>query len=709
MKSHKYYSATLILCAAALVSCGGGSTSSSVVSEVSMLMLADISDQTALVNSNISITPVMTNPDELVISYQIMPSVLPSGLMFDTSTGELSGVPDTVGVTQFSLLGLSSSGLMSNTVSFNVDVSTSSLSTGIASAVLPTVDEDGRVVWPFAPQDSGLDVHIEPFVELPLGENGSPARWNDMALLNERLFVLEEQGGRVFEITGGQSSLWFNVASAIQSNTGRQLDTANSWHGGLRSLAFHPNFNSNGKFYTSVMETRPAQLTDHKYLSGGENSVSDSVLIEWTADTNSAVVDITSYREVFRVGVPSRDHPVKQIKFDPYLSADEVDYGLLYIAHGDGTEEGNDRGGELNDALGKILRIDPLVSGSDQYTIPADNPFVGDSQMLDEVYSLGHRNPHNLAFSKDHTLLVTEVGHDNIDEVNVVLAGRNYGWSNREGAYVHRVTGGIFNGISALQDNDAASEYVYPVAQYGHYGAPNAVFIRVALAGGYVVENGSPLDGEYFYLEFATTGDLFHSSLSALKSAVTEGDPATLTVAPTWRAWINFDHDSNPATEPLRYSSLKPVISSANVFSGDRLDLRIGRGPLGELYLSSKRNNMIYRVTSSLPGGPGGFVNSSPPSDIMQPPVQPEQPLVVGEALYKSSCGGCHSGSGVPGAPLLGDDAAWTERLAAAEGGIEGLTNSVVNGIRGMPAFGDSAYTRQELLEAVDYLLGESG
>lgn len=582
--------------------------------------------------------------------------------------------------------------------------------TGIAAAVLPTIDENGRAIWPFAPQDSGLDVFVEPFVELPLAENGAPARWNDMTSLNERLFVLDEQDGRIYEISRGQSTLWFNVAAAIQSNTGRQMDTDNAWHGGLRSMAFHPDFNTNGKFYTSVMENRPTQVSDHHYLSGAEGSVTDSVLIEWTADPETAVVDIASYRELFRVGVPTYDHPIKQIKFDPYLVQGDSEYGYLYIAHGDGTEEGNVRGGELNDALGKIFRIDPLVAPSGNYSIPSDNPFVGNAEMLDEVYSLGHRNPHNLAFSKDHTLLVTEAGHDNIEEVNLVLPGRNYGWSSREGAYVHRVTGGVFNGISALQDDDASSGYVYPVAQYGHYGVPNAVFIQVALAGGFVVENGSPLDGEYLYLEFATTGELFHSSLSALKSAITVGPPTGLTVAPTRRAWINFDHDSDPVTAPLRYSSLKPVISQAAGYTGNgRLDLRIGRGAQGELYISSKRNNMIYRVSSSLPGGPGGFVNSNPPTESTPnptPPTQPEQPVIAGEALYNSSCASCHSGIGLLDAPILGDDAEWTQRLA--NGGLEGLIDSVVIGLGRMPAFDENTYARPNLREAVKYLLGEN-
>ncbi len=77
--------------------------------------------------------------------------------------------------------------------------------------------------------------------------------------------------------------------------------------------------------------------------------------------------------------------------------------------------------------------------------------------------------------------------------------------------------------------------------------------------------------------------------------------PSDLTIARTWRDSIAFDHDSNPATEALA-SSMKSIVQSANgyVNTDDRVGIRYGQGPDGELYLFSKRNNMVYLISNSL-------------------------------------------------------------------------------------------------------------
>lgn len=473
----------------------------------------------------------------------------------------------------------------------------------VAAAQAPTVDENNQVSWVFSPVDSGLNLNVEPFVEMPLASNGKPARWNDMATLGDRIFIVDEQDGRIYEITNRQASLWFDIGAAVQSNTGRLLNIDSPFHGGVRGIAFHPDFDNNGKLYTTLLEQRPADPSQHTYLSDAASIDVDSVLVEWTVNTETVVVDSSSYREVFRVGIPEYDHPIKQIAFDPSVASGSADYGLLYIAHGDGSEESTTTvGGQGNNALGKILRINPLASGSASYTIPGNNPFVGNAAMLDEAFSIGHRNPHHPAFMNDGTLLVTEDGRDNIDEVNLIVAGADYGWSNREGAYVLQNQPGLFNGVSTLPANDADLNYTYPVAQFGHTGSVGAGFTGQALGGGFVVENGSELDGQYFYIDFPKSGELFHSSVAAIRAATTRGAPSNLTVARTGRASISFNHDNDDSTDRLA-SSMREIIRSANGYdtSGDRVDIRFGQGPKGELYLINKRNNVVYLVTNSLP------------------------------------------------------------------------------------------------------------
>jgi len=473
----------------------------------------------------------------------------------------------------------------------------------VSATTFPTTDDNGDVTWEFDAEPSELQVIVEPFVEMPLASNGSPARWNAMSSFNDRLFVVDEQDGRVYEISDNSATLWFDISNAVQAHTGRSIDINNPFHGGVRSIAFHPEFATNGKFYASLMEQRPTDTSAHRYLSDNSGISADSVLVEWTADTTSYVPDASSYREVFRVGVPQFDHPVKQITFNPGATAGDVDFGNLYIAHGDGSVASSLAGtGLANDALGKILRINPLENGTLRYTVPADNPFINDPSLPDEVYSYGHRNPHHLAFSASGSLLATEAGRDNIEEVNLIASGGNYGWSLREGAYVHLDGGTVSDGIAPLPDNDALNGFVYPAVQFGHNAPEGASFTGQALGGGYVVENGSALDGQFFYIDFPFSGELFYSSLTDILAAKTSGDPAALTNARSYRTNIRYDHDNNSETAALD-NDLKQIVQSAPGYVNvdDRVDVRILQGSRGELYLSSKRNNMVYLVSNSLP------------------------------------------------------------------------------------------------------------
>jgi cytochrome c5/glucose/arabinose dehydrogenase len=629
---------SMCICLTIFVSACGGSSSSPTLDETNepltqQTSITQIGEQSFSVDTDVSITPVLINSSAGAATFSIQPQPLPGGLLFDAISGQLSGRPVDSGSTSISI-SLLIDGVSVDATTFQLNIIANP--TTIASAQFPLLADDDTVSWTFAPQSSRLQMHLAPFLEMPMASNGLPARWNDLITLGDRIFVLQEHDGLVYEITNGQALLWFDVGTAIQTTTGRNLDIGNAWQSGLRSLAFHPDFQSNGKFYTTVMEQRPANPAEHHYLSDAAGIDVDGVLIEWTANSTTLEVDSSSYREVLRIGIPQYDHPIKQIEFDPYAQPNDDNYGLLYLAHGDGGADFSITNGGLgNNALGKILRINPLRTTAANYSIPADNPFINDPSMFDEVYSLGHRNPHHLAFTRDRRLLVTEAGGENIDEVNLIEKGGNYGWSEREGSFVYRSdTSTLYDGIAPLPANDAELGFQYPVAQYGHVGTRGRFFLRVALAGGFVIDNGSPIDGEYFYTEFATTGELFHSSYTELKAAVTQGPPETLTMAQTYKATLHFDHDNNTNTEPQQFPSLAEIITRADGYVGtDRLDIRFGLGPLGELYIMSKRNNMIYLVTSSLPGGQGGFVTEPGPNASPPPVATNDQFAVVNTAM----------------------------------------------------------------------------
>lgn len=94
--------------------------------------------------------------------------------------------------------------------------------------------------------------------------------------------------------------------------------------------------------------------------------------------------------------------------------------GMLYATTGDNNVD--ERSQDLDSLSGKILRMTP--DGG----VPPDNPFDGSL-----VYSYGHRNPQGIAWADDGTMFSTEFGQQTWDELNIIEAGKNYGWPTVEG------------------------------------------------------------------------------------------------------------------------------------------------------------------------------------------------------------------------------------------------------------------------------------
>lgn len=476
---------------------------------------------------------------------------------------------------------------------------------------------------------SGKFLLVEKVAQLPRADNGGQPRMNSMTTLGDRIFVVTDgsvQGeGKIYELVtqNGETSveLFFDVGQAVTANTGLNIDNSSPLNG-LRSFDFHPEFANNGKLYITYTGERPTEPYDTTYLSEPETPVDvESVLAEFTFDFTTNSVDASSYREVFRVGMQNSEHSIRQAIFNPYAIPGDEDYGLLYIGHGDGSEQSAVSGdGMNNDALGKILRIDPLATDTAPYATPSTNPYVGDPDMIDEAYAIGFRNPHNLTFAIDTEgnvqLIVTEIGRDNIEEINIVQPGKNYGWAEREGVFVHSPASGTINGIDNLPADEALNGYTFPNAFWGHEGVIGESFVGQAIAGGHVIQNGSSeLDNQFIFVEFATDGRAYHVDFSAMLAATTElnpddplrGSPAELTWVTPQELTILFDHDSDPSTTPLVRSSLKDVLDDEPDFqtilsAGKvRADLRLGQGPNGELYILNKRNGWVYVATNTQP------------------------------------------------------------------------------------------------------------
>lgn len=440
------------------------------------------------------------------------------------------------------------------------------------------------------------DIETRKFARIP-NFKGVPPKIVGIVPYADDLFVTTSvSGGRIWKASpSGAVRLWFDVSKSLFRTLSRRIDVRSKAHGGVRGLAFHPRHEQNGLFYVSLVETR-APKVNYTYLSAPEAAKSaDSVVYEWKVDLVSRKPIPEEIREVIRIAMPVLDHPIKQIAFRG---------SLLYIAHGDASEQSATTGGGLkNDALGKILRINPLRRGQRPYIVPKSNPFVGKAKYLDEIFAVGFRNPHNLCFSRRGELFVADAGRDNVEEINIVYPGENYGWAMREGHFVHLPRGGVGTGIKPLPPNDAKFRFRYPVAVLKHTGEKGKEFVGQAIAGGCPIENGSPLHGLLLYANFPTNGNLYYSKLKDMRRAVTRGNPKFLTVAPTFRANILYDHDKKKRTPPKNVSSLIEVIHLDKRWANaKRADVRFGKGSDGTIYWSSKTTGWIYVITNSRPG-----------------------------------------------------------------------------------------------------------
>lgn len=443
-----------------------------------------------------------------------------------------------------------------------------------------------------------VQVHVRRFAQIPPFRNKAS---RIVGLVSHAPFLYattSTSGGRIYRIsTKGNVRLWFNLASRLYKETGRRLNCTSSQHGGLRGIAFPPDFDTTGLFYTSYMEDRPKQPWRFKYVSSPRKTVfPDSVVAEWRYSHKRRTVIWGSYRSVLRVGMTVLDHPIKQIAFD----GDD-----LLIGHGDGSKQSAVGGGGLrNDALGKVLRINPRKFKRKQYTIPRSNPFVGQARYRNEIYAVGFRNPHNICVSKKLGIFVADAGRDNSEEINIIKKGGNYGWPKREGTFLHLAKGGtgLGIGVKSLPKNDSLFNFIYPNVEVGHLAPPGKAYFGQAIAGSCPIENGSPLSGLFFYANFPEGGQLYYSWVGEMQNAVTKGAPRKLRTARVYQAKIWFDHDGVKKTAPKVLADLREVVRADGKPKARRVDMRFGRGPRGELYWTSKTNGRIYLITSSMPG-----------------------------------------------------------------------------------------------------------
>jgi glucose/arabinose dehydrogenase len=334
--------------------------------------------------------------------------------------------------------------------------------------------------------------------------------------ISNRIFVLD-QTGRIWSLfvagpKAGQSTLFLDVSARLVP---LGLFATNYDERGLLGLAFHPDYASNGLFYTFTSEPAAGHTPDfttrkapRSPLKTGEVE-EQSVITEWHVVAGK--VDPASARELLRIGKPQFNHNGGALAF----GRDK----MLYISLGDGGNENDEGSGHAiggnaqslaaNNVLGKILRIDPLGrnSANHGYGIPADNPFVGRTG-ADEIWARGFRNPFRMSFDTGTgKLWVGDVGQNDIEEADVVTKGRNYGWPVKEGTFLFD-DGACLSPPHAFVYQDSPgvpARFADPLAEYDHVDGVGVPETRVAIVGGFVYRgaNVPSLRGRYVFGDYS--------------------------------------------------------------------------------------------------------------------------------------------------------------------------------------------------------------
>ena len=289
--------------------------------------------------------------------------------------------------------------------------------------------------------------------------------------------ALADQGGVVFGVREGEAFELLDLSARVLRGGNEE---------GLLSVALDPQFSTNNYVWLYYSADEPRR----------------TVLSRFTANPDGTI-DAGSELVVLEQEQPASNHNGGAIRFGPDR--------MLYLGLGDGGNQGDPDGNGQNLAtiLGSVIRIDvSQASMAESYTIPDDNPFVGQEGARGEIFAYGLRNPWRMSFdTAEGDLWVGDVGQGTFEEVNRVQGGDNLGWNAMEGNQCY-------------QGDCDPSQYVAPVAVYDHSGG------RCSVTGGVVARRAgaTAVEGAYIY------GDYCSGELWALRSD-TDGSAEPVLIA----------------------------------------------------------------------------------------------------------------------------------------------------------------------------------
>lgn len=275
---------------------------------------------------------------------------------------------------------------------------------------------------------------------------------------------------------------------------------------GLLGLAFDPDHVNNGFFYVHLVKENPRRVVIARFHDDG------------TLPVDPGTQEEVLIADEFEFRSSATNHVAGGMAFGP------VD-GHLYLTMGDGGGSFDPDGAaqDRTDLRGSILRIDVSTTGSGgmpNYTVPPTNPFVGNGDgFREEIFAYGLRNPFRISIehidAQTQRLWVGDVGQNAREEVDIVVAGGNYGWDCREGTRTVS-TANASPACDMLDDDD----FEPPALEYDHS-------LGQSITGGHVYTGNrfaGELTGRYVYGDFISGRIWAHDPDSGVNDLLVDTD-----------------------------------------------------------------------------------------------------------------------------------------------------------------------------------------
>lgn len=397
---------------------------------------------------------------------------------------------------------------------------------------------------------------------------------------------------------------------------------------GLMDVEIHPDFAENQRIYITFAKPQPEAPDYHM------------------TEVATGILDSDRLKDV-KTLINSDNYGWAPSNFGGAMEFD--DNGHLYVTIG---ERGEDLLSQRGDRLeGKVLRL------NDDGSVPSDNPFVDDPDYDPRVYALGVRNSQGLHFDSPRgELIASDHGPLGGDEINIIRAGRNYGWP--EIGY-----GANYSTAQPVGEGTHRDDVEQPI----FYFLPSIAT--------------SPLT--------VYRGEMFP-----------EWDGDILVGALRGKHVAKLDYDAGVVR------SEKDILSEV----GGRIrDIQVASD--GSIYILSQSTGLhrLFRpdFDPDQPAASKAVAEKTPepiPEAIPVAPDNPNEPH-PGKRYYDLICSGCHD-TGALAAPVLGDYEAWKPIIEQPQ---SVTIDRVLNGYNEMPARGSCHFcSNYGLMQMVDYMFQEA-